>query len=65
VTDATGTGDLLEKLRLLGKAATPRTISSDLARARRMVEEADPEIQEAAQKYIKALERLEHWLHDR
>lgn len=66
VPDAADTADgLLDELRLLWTAATPGTISGDLARARRMVEEADPELREAAQEYIVALERLEHWLHDR
>lgn len=56
---------LLEELQRLWTEATPRSISSDLALARRLVERADPEVREAAEEYIVALERLEYWLHDR
>ncbi len=56
---------LLEQLRELWVAATPESISADLARARKLVQDADPELRDRAKKYIVALERLEHWLHDR
>lgn len=66
MSDAAKTGvGLLEELRRLSLTATPESVSRDLDRARHLARKADPELRVEAEEYLRALQRLEGWLHDR
>lgn len=55
----------LDQLHEIWVSATEDSISEDLRRANALAEDAPPEIREEVAQYIKALWRLERWLHDR
>lgn len=58
-------GSVLEELRRLWVEASAETISDDLRRARELAASAPTRESEAAGEYLKAMLRLERWLHDR
>ena len=60
-----GADEVLRRLEAIWLHATPDTIGRDLESARRLAGGTQGEDAEVAQRYVTALSRLEHWLHDR
>lgn len=60
-----GTEELLEELQDLCYETTEDSVSDDLARARSLASVVPEDRREEALSYVRTLQRLERWLHDR
>lgn len=55
---------ITDRLRRIWVGATAETINRDLEVARRLARQAGPDESAEVERYLRALERLERWLHD-
>lgn len=53
-----------DQLRRIWATTSAETITHDLEEARRLADQAGPDERRLASSYLRALERLERWLHD-